>query len=161
MASLNPLFPILGVAFLVAFVIWLVWPRSDSLGEAYDSLTNAILPFVLLLAAPVFLYASWHQLGAKERLLGEGLPVSADLGYVVGAQGGRAPRCVWRFKALANPQTILADYETQAQASGWKTERTTPALLLHKPEVTFALWTEKHGDEAEIVFEKRRPKPGN
>lgn len=159
MVSLNPFIPLAGFGCLVVFLAWLIVPREDSWSGAYDSLKTAMGIFVLLLAVPVCLYVTWHQVGAKERLLREHLPVSADLGYVLGAQGGRPPRLVWRFQARADPQAILAFYETEAKAAGWKSERTKEALLLHGPEATFAAWTERHGDKAEIIIQKRIPKP--
>ena len=67
---------------------------------------------------------------------------------------------VWRFQARTDPQTILAFYDSQAQAEGWKSERTKAALLLHGPDATFAAWTEQHGDENQIIIEKRIPKAG-
>lgn len=161
MVSLNPFIPLIGFGCLVVFVAWLIVPRENSWLGAYDSLTTAIGAFIMLFAVPMCLYMTWHQVGAKERLAREHLPVSADLGYVLGAQGGRPPRSVWRFQARANPQTILAFYETQAQAAGWKSERTKEALLLHGPDATFAAWTERNGDKAQIIIQKRVPKPAN
>ncbi len=119
MSSLNPLMPAMGISCLVFFLGWLAGRRVDTLKDAFDSLTGAAVAFGALLISPFFLYASWHQVGAKERLMRENLPVSADLGYAVGAQGGRAPRCVWRFQALADPQTILDSVEVRAGATGW------------------------------------------
>lgn len=159
MVSLNPFIPLIGFGCLVFFLAWLLVPREDSLLGAYESLTTAILAFATLFAVPMCLYMTWHQVGAKERLLRERLPVHADLGYALGAQGGRAPRFVWKFQARADPQGILKFYETEAQSAGWKTERTKEALLLHGPEATFAARTERHGDEAQIIIQKRVRKP--
>jgi hypothetical protein len=159
MISLNPIIPVIGFGCLIFFAAWVLWERDDSWLGAYQSLTTGLLAFATLLAVPMCLYMTWHQVGAKERLLRERLPVSEDLGYVIGAQGGRAPRLVWRFETRAKPQTILAFYERQALAAGWKSERTKEALLLHGPDATFAAWTERHGDDAQIIIQKRVPKP--
>lgn len=157
MISLNLMIPVIGFGCLVFFAAWLIWPREDSLWGAYDSLTTGILAFVTLLAVPMCIYMTWHQVGAKERLMHERLPVSADLGYVIGAQGGRAPRFIWRFKARVAPEVILKQYETLGPATGWKIERRKNGLLLQKPEAVFAVWIDRQNDEPEIVFEKRPP----
>jgi len=159
MVSLNPIIPVIGFGCLLLFVAWLIVPREYSWFGAYESLTTAGLAFVTLFAVPMCLYMTWHQVGAKERLIRERVPVSEDLGYAIGAQGGRAPRLIWRFEARAKSQTILAFYERQALAAGWKSERTKEALLLHGPDATFAAWTERHGNDAQIIIQKRVPKP--
>ena len=133
MDSLNPITLILGVTCLGAFVGWLVGRRNKSLSETFDSLPTAIVAFGALCMAPFFFYGAWHQFGAKARLQSVDLPVSPAFDHAVGAQGGREPRCIWRFEALGDSTHIMEFYETACTKAGWKVERKKNCLLLTKP----------------------------
>ena len=155
MDSLNPTVLIYGVTCLGLFVFWLLGRKAESLEDAFNSLPTALVAMGALCAAPFFFYLAWHQIGAKARLQQENLPVCAALGHAVGAQGGRAPRGIWRFAAHNKPETILAYYETAAAKAGWKLERKKNGLLLNKPGTQLAIWAERHGDEEQIVIQKK------
>lgn len=148
-----------GVACLLFFIGWLLGRRVDSLGDAFDSLPAAMVALGALLMSPFFFYYAWQQVGAKARLAHENLPVSPALGHVVGAQGGRAPRGIWRFEALDGAQDILAYYETAAVTSGWKAERRKNGLLLTRAGDSAAIWWEPAGERQQIVIQKPAPKP--
>lgn len=154
MDSLNTATLFVGATCLGIFIGWLIGRRTDSLSEAFDSLTTALVAFGALLIAPFFFYAAWHQFGAKARLQQEYLPVSPALGHAVGAQGGRAPRYIWRFEVRDESKHILEFYETAAPKAGWKVERKKNGLLLTKPGQNVALWAEPHGSTEQIVIQK-------
>jgi hypothetical protein len=157
--SLDPKTLVFGVSCLAFFCAWLVSRRIDSLEDAFDSLPAAGLALAALLVSPFFFYYAWQQVGAKTRLAQENLPVCPALGHVVGAQGGRPPRGIWRFEALDDPKNILAFYETAAATSGWKFERRKNGLLLAKAGDTAAIWWEPAGDHEVIVIQKPAPRP--
>jgi hypothetical protein len=148
---------IFGVSCLGFFVIWLLGRQVESLSDAFDSLPAALVAFGALCASPVFFYIAWHQIGAKVRLAQEHLPVCAAFGHVVGAQGGRAPRGIWRFEALDEAGNILAYYEAAAPAAGWKIEKKKNGLLLSKTGASLALWSEKKGDQEQVIVQKLSP----
>ncbi len=154
MNSLNPLTLILGVTCLGIFFGWLLGRRSESWSAAFDSLTTALVAFGALCIAPFFFYGAWHQFGAKSRLQTIELPVCPGFGHAVGAQGGRAPRCIWRFEALDDSASILEFYVTACTQAGWKVDRRKNGLLLSKPGFTISLWTEHHGNDEQIVIKK-------
>ena len=154
MDSVNPMTLILGVTCLGAFFGWLVGRRSESLSETFDSLPTAIVAFGALCIAPFFFYGAWHQFGAKARLQSVDLPVCPGFGHAVGAQGGREPRCIWRFEALDDSPHILDFYEAACTKAGWKVERKKNGLLLSKPGLKIALWAEGQGAAEQIVIQK-------
>lgn len=155
MDSLDPKVLIYGATCLGCFVVWLLGTQVESMEDAFKSLTGAIVAFGALCATPVFLYIGWHQIGAKVRLAQENLPVCEALGHAVGAQGGRAPRGLWRFEALADAKGILAYYESAAGAAGWKVERKKNGVLLTKPGLSLAIWSEKSGDKEQVIIQKQ------
>jgi len=71
-----------------------------------------------------------------------------------GAQGGRAPRLIWRFEALDDSPHILEFYETTCTKAGWKVERRKNGLLLSMPGLSVALWSEPHGNAEQIIIPK-------
>jgi len=138
---------------VLLFAGWLIGRRVDTLRDALDSLTSAGLAFGALCAAPVFFYLTWQQAGAKDRLIEARLPVSPDFGRVVGAQGGRAPRNVWRFELGGEPADLFAGYERAAREAGWKVERRPNGLLLTRDGAGYGLWCEQHRDGPQAVIE--------
>jgi hypothetical protein len=159
MDSLDPKVLIYGVSCLSFFLLWLLGRQVKSLEDAFDSLPAALVAMGALLMSPVFFYIAWHQIGAKSRLAQEGLPVSAALGHAVGAQGGHAPRGIWRFEALDDARDILAYYESAGSTAGWKLERKKNGLLMSKPGSSMAIWLEKQGDREQIVIQKETSSP--
>jgi hypothetical protein len=154
MDSLDPSVLLLGVTCLGFFVAWLVGRKVESLEGAFDSLPAALVAMGALCMAPVFFYMGWQQFEAKSRLQRENLPVCAALGHAVGAQGGRAPRGIWRFEALDDAQSILAYYGAAAVQSGWKLEKRSNGLRLDKSGAHFAIWAERTGDKEQIIIQK-------
>ena len=154
MDSVNFTALFIGITCAGVFVAWLLGRQSESLAGAFDSLPTALVVFGALCAAPFFFYGTWQQYGAKTRLQQENLPVCASLGHAVGAQGGRAPRGIWRFEALDEPERILDFYATVCPKTGWQVVKKKNGLLLSKPGLSFALWTEKQGAEEQIIFQK-------
>jgi hypothetical protein len=159
MDSLDPMMLVLGVGSLAFFVAWLLGRGIESTEDAFNSLPAAGLALGALLLSPFFFYYAWQQVGAKARLAREHLPVSPALGHVIGAQGGRPPRGIWRFEAREGAQNILAYYETAAVASGWKSERKKNGLLLTKAGDSAAIWWEPSNEGEQIVIQKPAPKP--
>lgn len=155
MDSLDPTVLLYGVACLGCFVVWLLGRKTETLEDAFDSLPAALVAMGALCASPFFFYLAWHQIGAKSRLQQEQLPVCAALGHAVGAQGGRAPRGIWRFEAREDSGAILAYYEAAAPGAGWKPEKKKNGLLLTRPGRQLAIWAERHGDEGQIVIQKK------
>ena len=155
MDSLDPRVLLYGVACLGFFLFWLLGRKNETLEDTFNSLPAALVALGALCASPFFFYMAWHQIGAKSRLQQEQLPVCAALGHAVGAQGGRAPRGIWRFAAHDKPESILAYYETAAAKAGWKLERKKNGLLLNKTGTQLAIWAERHGDEEQIVIQKK------
>lgn len=155
MDSLNPTVLIYGVTCLGFFVVWLLGRKAESLEDAFNSLPAALVALGALCASPFFFYMAWHQVGAKSRLQQEQLPVCASLGHAVGAQGGRAPRGIWRFEAREESGRIIAYYETAAPGAGWKLEKKKNGILLAKPGRQLAIWAEKHGEGEQIVIQKK------
>lgn len=155
MDSLDPIVLIIGMTCLGFFVIWLLGRQVESLEDAFDSLPAALVAMGALCAAPVFFYMAWQQFGAKSRLQHENLPVCAALGHAVGAQGGRAPRYIWRFEALDDAANILAYYEIAAVKTGWKMEKKPNGIILDKPGTRLAIWAEKNGAKPQIVIQRK------
>lgn len=158
MDSLDPKTLIFGVSCLAFFIVWLLGRRIDTLEDALDSLPAAAVAMGALLMSPFFFYYAWQQVGAKARLAQENIPVCAALGHVVGAQGGRPPRRIWRFEAQDDAKNILAYYETAVAASGWKLEKKQNGLLLTKADDSAAIWWEPAGDAEQIVIQKPAPR---
>ena len=154
MDSLNPTTLILGISCLGIFLGWVLARRSDSLSEAFDSLTTAIVAFGALCMAPFFFYGAWHQFGAKARLQTIDLPLCPAFGHAVGAQGGRAPRYIWRFETTDDSPHILDFYNGACRKAGWKVEGKKNGLLLTKPGLNVALWAEPHGAAEQIIIQK-------
>jgi len=155
MDSLDPFVLVVGVTCLGFFVFWLLGRKTETLEDTFNSLPTALVAMGALCATPLFFYMAWHQIGAKARLQQENLPVCAALGHAVGAQGGRAPRGIWRFEALEESGKVLAYYETAAPGAGWKLEKKKNGILLTKPGRQLAIWAEKHGEGEQIVIQKK------
>jgi hypothetical protein len=158
MDSVNLLLPVLGIVGLLIFAGWILSMGSESLSEAYRSLTFGIVACGALLASPVMFYMTWQQFGAKSRLAAEYIPPCNALGHAELAQGGRPPRAIWRFVANDDAARILSYYEVECAKSGWKVERRRNDLLLTRDSGRFAIWSEKSGDQETIVFQKDPPR---
>lgn len=153
MASVDPWLPLAGLGCLLFFGGWLLGRRAETFQEIFDTFVGAGIAFGALLASPLFFYLTFQQAGAKERLVAARLPVAPDFGLVVGAQGGRAPRNIWRFELTTAPEQLFADYERNAAAAGWKVERRKNGLLLTRDGTAYALWCEAKGDGTEAIIE--------
>ncbi len=159
MDSVDPLMPVIGVTCFGVFAGWLLGLvlRPESLSNVYASFKVGIVAIGALLASPVFFYMTWQQFGAKARLAVEHLPPCNALGHAALAQGGRPPRYLWRFEALDTATDIIRYYETECVKSGWTVEKKKNGLLLIRPEGKMGIWSEKSGDNEQIIFQKNPP----
>lgn len=157
MDSVNLMLPAAGVFCLLIFAGWILTIGNDSLAQSFATLKVGIVACGALLAAPVCFYMTWQQFGAKARLQAEHIPPCHALGWAEFAQGGRAPRYVWRFVALDESTNIFRYYETECAKSGWKVERRKNGMLLTRDGARFAIWAEKSNDKQNIIFQKNPP----
>ena len=109
----------------------------------------------MILYAPFLLYSAYHQFGASGRLLDFGLPRPTGAFHVVGAQGGRSPRHIWRYAIPKIDNQTVANYGIEAARANWIASKDKgKPLRLQRNDVAFLVFTEDHGSEMHFIIQR-------
>lgn len=157
MRDVDPRIFLVIILVPVFLVVWLKMPGSSSIIRRIKFWMIAPGAMIGLLCLPVLLYEVYHQVGAHSRLVAFGLPDSNYFSYCAGAQGGRAPRFVWRFSLRTVPSELVEKYSARACEDGWKADRKSDgSVVLIKGQKRVCVSVEQFGDERHFVIEKIR-----
>ena len=140
MADINPWMIGVPIVIVVLVAAWMASFSFSSVSRQLDFWSAAPAALISIVCIPLCAYCAFQQWGARDRLRHWGLPVSPEFRHCEGAQGGRAPRHVWRFSLESGAADPLSTYARQAEGSGWSVSfAKNRAATLSKNGVRFSV----------------------
>ncbi len=135
------------------------WASLPSRGLYYQLRFWMCAPgaMIIMLCAPIFVYQGYHQFNASARLSEVGLPRPPDALHAMGAQGGRAPRYIWRYAIKNVTDNTVSEYALEARRAGWvATREKGKPLQLQRSNSRYSVFLDDFGNETHLIIQKEK-----